>query len=120
MSAGENVGALCLQLHHTTVAYGEASKDRAVAEAEYKTARAKRKLRARADGEAKSISEAEMIADADEFIADLHQKYLIAEALADSLGKSIAALRERIGYGRSLMATEREVDRLLATNREVP
>lgn len=112
--AGENVAQLCLQLHQTCATYGQATRDRAIAEAVYKTARAKRKLAARAGGEAKSISEAETVADADDFIADLHQTYLIADALADSLGKTILALRERIGYGRSLMADQREADKLLA------
>lgn len=117
--AGENVGALCLELHRTCVTYGTATRDRAIAEASYKAARAKRKLTARSTGEAKSVAEAELVADADDFIADLHQKYLIADALADSLGKTILALRERIGYGRSLMANEREADKLLATSREL-
>lgn len=116
--AGESVAALCVQLHRTCESYGEATKARAVAEAEYKSSRAKRRLTARSTGEAKSQTEADMVADADDFIAELHQKYLIADALADSLGKNILALRERIGFGRSLMADRREADRLLATHGE--
>lgn len=117
--AGENVAQLCLQLHNVSVTFGDASKKRALAEAAYKTARAKRKLTARATAEAKSQAEAEMVADADDFIAGLHQDYLIAEAWADTLKAQMAALRERIAYGRSLMVNEREADKLLATNREL-
>jgi hypothetical protein len=118
--AGENVGKLCVQLHEVSITYGNATKQRALAEAQYKTARAKRKLTARSTGEAKSVAEADLVADADDYIAGLHQDFLIADAWADTLKAQMIALRERIGYGRSLMANEREADRLLATSREVP
>lgn len=119
LGPGENVGHLCLELHRICISYGQATKDRALAEAAYKSGRAKRKLTARANGDAKSVAEAEIIAEADDFIADLHQKYLVADALADSLKHQIGALKERIGYGRSLMADQREADKLLATSREI-
>ena len=115
---GETVGSLCLQLHQKANEYAEAAKARAIAEAEYKAQKAKRVLRARAEGE-KSISAAQMVAEADDLIKDLHLKYLIADGMTDALTKSMIALRERIGYGRSLMANEREADKLLATSREI-
>jgi hypothetical protein len=59
------------------------------------------------------------VAEADPLIAQLHLEYLIAEGMTDALTKGMIALRERIGYGRSLMANEREADKLLATNREI-
>lgn len=117
-SPTETVGSLCLQLHAKANEYAEAATTRAKAEAEYKAERAKRILRARADGE-KSISAAQTVAEADDLIKDLHLKYLIAEGMTDALTKGMIALRERIGYGRSLMANEREADKMLATNREI-
>jgi hypothetical protein len=117
-SPTETVGNLCLQLHAKANEYSEAAVTRAKAEAAYKAERAKRILRARADGE-KSISAAQTVAEADPLIADLHLQFLIAEGMTDALTKGMIALRERIGYGRSLMANEREADKLLATNREI-
>ena len=114
----ETVGQLCLQLHAKANEYAEAATTRARAEAAYKAEKAKRVLRARAEGE-KSISAAQMVAEADDLIADLHLKFLIADGMTDALTKGMIALRERIGYGRSLMANEREADKLLATNREI-
>lgn len=116
--ASETVGSLCLQLHQKANEYAEQAVVRATAEAEYKAAKAKRVLQARADGE-KSISAAQTVAEADDLIKDLHLKFLIAEGMTDALTKGMIALRERIGYGRSLMANEREADKLLATSRDV-
>ena len=114
----ETVGALCLQLHYKANEYAEQAVKRATAEAEYKAAKAKRIMQARADGE-KSISAAQTVAEADDHIKDLHLKFLIADGMTDALTKGMIALRERIGYGHSLMANEREADKLLATNREI-
>lgn len=116
--ASETVGSLCLQLHAKANEYQTQAVARAHAEAEYKAAKAKRILRARADGE-KSIAAAQTVAEADDAIKDLHLKYLIADGMTDALTKGMIALRERIGYGRSLMANEREADKLLATSRDV-
>lgn len=116
--AGENVAQLSLQLHFKANEYATAARERANAEATYRTEKAKRILRARAEGE-KSISAATTAAEADPLIADLHLKYLIAEGMVDALTKSMIALRERIGVLRSVMANEREADKLLATNREI-
>ncbi len=116
--AGENVAQLSLQLHFKANEYATAAHERAVAEATYKAQKAKRVLRARAEGE-KSISAAQMVAEADDLIKDLHLKYLIADGVVDSLTKSMIALRERIGVQRSLLANEREADKLLATSREL-
>jgi hypothetical protein len=115
----DTVGSLCLQLHAKANEYAEVAVKRAKAEATYKAERAKRKLRARADGEAKSMAEADTITDADPVIAQLHLEFLIADGMTDALTKGMIALRERIGYGRSLMANEREADKLLATSREL-
>jgi CO/xanthine dehydrogenase Mo-binding subunit len=115
--ASETVGSLCLQLHAKANEYQAQAVARAHAEAEYKAAKAKRVLKARAEGE-KAISAAQTVAEADDHIKDLHLKFLIAEGMTDALTKGMIALRERINYGRSLMATQREVDKLLATHGE--
>lgn len=115
----QTISQLCLDLHHKASAYEGAAKDRAQADVAYRQARAQRVLRARVEG-ARSVAEAETIADADQVIADLRLKHLVAEGVCDGLTKTMIALRTRIDFGRSRMATEREADRLLATSREVP
>lgn len=113
-SNASNVAALCISLDRKVHEYADRVHERAQAEVAYKSERAKRILRAKSDG-AKSIAEAETVADADDGMRDLRLAYLIAEGGADACGRSIAALRERIGFGRSLIATEREADRLHAS-----
>jgi len=56
----------------------------------------------------------------DDLVAELHLNYLIADGMTESLTKGMIALRERIGYGRSLMANEREADKLLARTERSP
>jgi hypothetical protein len=117
-SAAETVAALTLQLHYKTDEYKTVAVDYATAKAAYVTEHAKRKLQAKADGE-HSESGAKTIADADPYVAELHLNSLIGEALTKATDRAIDALQERIGYGRSLMADQREADKLLATNREI-
>lgn len=113
MNPAANVSALCRELDTTVIRYADELTVKAHAEATYKGERAKRILRARAEG-VKSISEAETVADADDLIGDLRLRYLIAEGIVASTKERIASLKERVGFGRSLMASEREADRLQA------
>jgi hypothetical protein len=110
----DNVAQLCLALHRKASEYEEATTRRAQADVEYRQARAKRILLARSEG-AKSIAEAETVADADDAIAALRLQHLVTEGVCDGLTKSMIALRERIGFGRSRMANEREVDKHLSS-----
>ena len=110
MSAAQNVSALCRELDSAVVLYSSHLQDAAEAEAEHKKHRAKRVLKARSDGE-KSITAAETVAEADDFIADLYLKRLTTAAVAESTKQRIASLKERIQSGRSLMADQREQDR---------
>lgn len=111
----DNLGQLSQQLDLTVHEFGAAAREAAEAEAAHKTARAKRVLRARADG-VRSISEAEFIAEADDNVADLYMRRLTTAAVAESFRQRINSLRERINVGRSLYATQREADRLHAHN----
>lgn len=114
------VGKLCRQLDTVTDQYREELKAKADSDAVYRRERAKRILRARADGEASSATAAETVADADDLISDLRLKYLIAEGIAASTKSKIEALKERIGWGRSLYATQREQDRLATVRQDLP
>lgn len=116
----ETVAQLCRQLHSKSTEYEEAARNRAYADATYRQARAKRVLQARYDDGARSVAEAETMADADDKIAHLRLQHLIADGVCDGLTKSMSALRTRIDVGRSLLATQREADKLMATSREVP
>lgn len=107
------VAALCRDLDVKVREYDELTVRRANAEVEYKSTRARRILTARSEG-AKSVAEAEMIAAADPVVERLWRDALVADAMVDAAQKSIAALRERIGFGRSVLATERAADTLHA------
>ena len=109
-AASDNVSALCRQLDEAVRLYGEQLTKKAETDAEYRSARAKRVLKARNDGE-KAISGAELVADADDVIARLRLEYLIAEGMAAATKSRLAMLTERIGFGRSLMASDRESDK---------
>jgi DNA invertase Pin-like site-specific DNA recombinase len=112
VSLADNVGQLCRDLARVVDDYREQLAAKAEAETTFKRERAKRILRARADGEASSATAAETVADADDLISDLRLKSLIAEGIAIATKEQIVALKERIGWGRSLYATQREQDRL--------
>lgn len=86
------------------------------AEAAHKQARAKRFLLARHNGEAKSAADADAIAEADDAVADLYSTRLIAAAVADATKQKIYSLRESIGMERTHLASQREADRLHATD----
>jgi hypothetical protein len=92
----------------------------AQAEADHKRERAKRFLKALHDKEAKSAVMAENIAEADDVVADLLSRRLIAAAIADATKMKLMSLREEIGMIRTQMATEREMDRIHSTDRGAP
>jgi hypothetical protein len=84
----------------------------AQAEAEYRTARAKLVLTAKATRERCSVAEAETVADADDRIASLLLARLTSKALADSHLEKLRQLRTQIDVGRSYAASERVADGL--------
>lgn len=100
---------LCQQLDAKVSQYEVLVRRRAQAEATYKAEKAKRTLAARPT--TKSNADAELIATSDDEVRDLHLAYLTADGEADACRMAILALRTRIEYGRSLIATEREADR---------
>lgn len=93
--------------------YAEETVAAAGAEADHKRERAKRMLRARSEG-IRSISEAEAVAEADDFVAELYMRRLTTSAVADASKQRIVALRERIGALRSYLADQRAADSLHA------
>lgn len=105
------VAGLCRDLDVKVREYDGLTTRRAGAEVDFKAARARRIMRARSEG-ARSIAEAETIAAADEGLEVLWREYLLADALVDAAQKSILALRDRIGFGRSVIANERAADTL--------
>jgi hypothetical protein len=98
------------QLAAVVAIYHDQAIKAAEAEAEHKKWRAKRFLEAMHSGEAKSAVMADNIAEADDRVADLYSKRLIAAAVADSTKQKILSLREEIGFERSLMADRRAAD----------
>jgi len=83
----------------------------AKARADYERAKAKRKLEARANGDAKSVAAAEDIADASDEIYQANLDRLTMEGQVDACRQEINALRSRLSWGQSMVAAEREVDK---------
>lgn len=107
----EKLGEVSAEYERTALAYAPVATAAAVAEAAHKTAKAKFMLKARADGDCRSIAEAETRADADDEIADLLMTRLTTRAVADSHLERLRQLRTRVEVGRSYVASEREADR---------
>lgn len=116
LSPSQNVADLCRQLDEAVGIYRAQLEAKAHAESDYKRDRAKRVMKARADGE-KAVAGAELIADADDTIAQARLTFLLAEGMVAATKAQIGMLTERIGFGRSLLASEREQDRLHSQNR---
>lgn len=95
--------------------YAQLARKAAAAEAAYKSTRAKRRLAAKANGEARSAADAEMVADADDEIGALYLERLVSEAEAEACKLAMFALRARLSFGQSLLGIEREADRVHAT-----
>jgi hypothetical protein len=106
-----NVSQLCRDLDAKSREYDVLTVDRANAEVDFKATRARRILQARSDG-AKSIAEAETIAAADPAVESLWRTSLVADAMVDAAQKAIYVLRERINFGRTVLANERAADTL--------
>ena len=113
-SPSEQVAVLCNELALKVIEYERLVMARANAETDYKSARARRVMKARLEESVKAISEAEYVADGDKAIEELRRTYLVAEGVADACQKQIASHRARIDYGRSRIATERAMDALHA------
>lgn len=86
--------------------------DAAQAESDYRRVKAQTMLRATLDGA--SAAKAEIIADADDKVADACTEYKVSAAVADSTRAKLAQLREQVAVGRSVMVAEREQDKIHA------
>lgn len=86
----------------------------ALAEAAHKSRRAQKALEFKDSGECRSMTEAEARADADGEIAALLRERLVSAAVADSHKQKLQQLREQNANGRSVVASERETDRMHA------
>lgn len=94
--------------------YESIAQDAAIAESEYRKVKAQTMLRATAEGA--SAAKAEIIADADDMVATLCLGYKTSAALADATRAKLTQLREQVAVGRSLMVSERELDKIHAAS----
>lgn len=94
--------------------YESIAADAAIAESEYRKVKAQTMLRATVEGA--SAAKAEIIADADETVANLCLGYKTSAALADATRAKLTQLREQVAVGRSMMVAEREADRVHAAS----
>lgn len=84
----------------------------AASESEYKHRRAVFMARQMADGA--SAAKAEVLADADDAIFALATEYRLAVAVRDAALEKLRQLRTQVEAGRTVVASEREADRIHA------
>lgn len=87
--------------------YETLSVKAAEAEATHKALRAKRALVAKAGG-VRSISEAEMTAEADETVADAYMERLVLAAQADACREALRSIRQNQDGLRTAAASHRD------------
>lgn len=90
--------------------YRELSETAASAESDYKHRRAVFMARAMAEGA--SAAKAEVLADADPEIAARATEYRLAVAVREAALEKLRQLRTQVEVGRTVVASEREADRL--------
>ena len=93
-------------LRYAQVDYPAAAQEAAMAEAAHKTMRAKRVLLARAEGE-KSVAAAELVAEADDAVADAYLQRLASSAKADSIREALRSIRTNQDSLRTAAASHR-------------
>lgn len=84
--------------------------DAAHSESDYRKIKAQTMLREIAAGS--SAAKAEVVADADETVADACTAYKVSAAIADSTRAKLTQLREQVAVGRSVLVGEREADKI--------
>lgn len=87
--------------------YGEAAQRSAAAEADHKRLRARRILRAQAEG-TKAISAAEVVAEADDEVATAYLERLTSAARTDSIRETLRSIRENQNALRTAAASARD------------
>lgn len=112
------LGAVSRRYQAKAHEFADVLLEAAEAEAAYKSARAKRVLRAMDSEQRTSVAKAETIADADEEIAALHQHKLVAAAKADAHRAQLNQLREQVASGRTFASSEREIDKIHSEGRD--
>lgn len=114
MNAIEHLGEVSREYQLKADEFKSVATKAAEAEAAHKSRRAQRALEFKDSGECRSMTEAEARADADGEIAGLLRERLIAAAIADSHKQKLLQLKEQNANGRSVVASERETDRMHA------
>ncbi len=112
-----HLGSVSRQYQQSALEFENVLIAAAQAEAAYKSARARRILRALDSEDRMSHARAETIADADDEIAALYQHRLITQAKADAHRAQLNQLREQVQSGRTFAASERAVDQIHAEGR---
>ena len=82
----------------------------AAAKANYERVRAERKIMARKEG-AKTVAESDDIASADDQVQEAYEAWLTIEGTVEALRSEGRFLVQRLSWGQSLVAVERESDR---------
>ena len=106
------VGEISRAYETAAIEYRVLAEDAGAAEADYRRKKAVFITRMLADGS--SVAKAEYAADADEAVADACLAYKMASAVADAASKRLWQLSAQIEYGRTVLVTEREADRIHA------
>jgi len=94
-------------------AYNAQAVNRAEAEATHKVLRAKRVLKAQADGKlgtgkAMSVAQAEIIAEADDVVSAAYMERLVTDAIADATKEALRSIRGNQEALRTAAASARD------------
>lgn len=108
------LGAASREYEKAVSEYAQIALDAATAEADYKHAAARFKLKAKADDPKLAVSMLDIMADADEVLSQALMDRLTSAAVLDAAQKRIAQLREKVSTGRTYTASERAADQIHA------
>lgn len=104
------LGAISREYEQRANAYETIAIDASRAEAEYRRVHAVAKLKAMHDGA--SAAKADAIANADPEVSQACMAYKHGAAVADAAAKKLIQMRSQLDYGRSVLTSEREADRI--------
>lgn len=106
------LGEVSRAYESAAVEYRPLAEDAAAAEADYRRRKAVFVTRMVADGA--SVAKAEYAADADPAVADACLAFKMSAAVADAASKRLWQLSAQVEYGRTVLVTEREADKIHA------
>lgn len=114
VAAINRLGKLAREYEDKATAIAELAEDAAVAEAEHKRLRAV-KISTLTIQDKMPVSKAEAVADADDAVSTAYLNRLTTAAAYEAARAKLRQLDTHIGYGRTVIASERAADSIHST-----